>query len=220
MTRFDEAILGAVEEMIAAAGVVMQHPGTMQSRDTTGTGGAAIFDGSARSVPVKVPGSVHAFAGDRVGLVKFGSDWVVVHCFTRWGDSEAGVNSVAGNDSTTSAAYSAVAGVPTFTWRKRYDDSRAALRLTAGAFSGTAPAQGEYGLQLDDGTTATDYFLLRLRTDAGGHVSGSAEDIISGVPAGLYTVTVRWRKTSGGTMQLNNIDTVSARCRETGPLHP
>jgi hypothetical protein len=220
---YDQGMLDVIDERIrtALAGLPGLHPATMTARDTTGPGGTATFFGTGTSTPVKVPASVHAFEGDRVGLARFGkSDWVVVYCYTRWGDSEAGINSVVGNDTTTSGTYSAIAGIPTFTWRKRYDETRVSLRMTAGLFSATFPAQGEYAMQLDDGTTATDYFLIRLRTDAGGHVSASAEDIFPAVPAGLYTVTARWRKTSGGTMQLNNVDTVAMRCREIGPLHP
>lgn len=224
MTGYAQSSVDAIDARIAKspAGETIRHPATMVSRATSGSGGTAIFDGSTTAVPVKVPGSVHAFAGDRVGIAKFGkSDWVVVYAFPRWGDSEAGVNTVAASDSTSSASYSAISGVPTFTWRKRYDDSRAVLRLTVGMFAAAPPSQAEYAVQLDDGVNpATDYFLVRLRTDAGGHVSATAEDIIDGIPAALYTVTARWRKTTGGAAQLNNVDTVSVGCRETGQLHP
>lgn len=221
--EFDQSTLDAIDIRIAAALKALPelHPATMVSRATSGSAGTAQFFGSSLAVPVKVPAGVHAFAGDPVGLARFGpSDWTVVYCYTRWDASEAGVDSVAGNDSTTSASYSAISGVPTFTFRKRYDDTRVGLWMSAGLFSATSPAQGEYAVQLDDGTTATDYFLIRLRTDAGGHVSAAAADDFAGVAAGLYTVTARWRKTSGGTMQLNNIDTVSVRVREIGPAHP
>jgi len=41
------------------------------------------LDGSALAVPVKVFGDVEVLAGDRVGLVRIGTDWTVIGTYTR-----------------------------------------------------------------------------------------------------------------------------------------
>lgn len=57
-------------------------PGTVVHRDSLSVCQVTL-DGSALAVPVKVLGAVELLAGDRVGLLRIGTDWVVIDTFTR-----------------------------------------------------------------------------------------------------------------------------------------
>jgi hypothetical protein len=54
--------------------------GTLAER-TSATRALVLFDGSSVAAPVKMFSAALAEEGDRVGLVKFGSDWVIVGAF-------------------------------------------------------------------------------------------------------------------------------------------
>lgn len=55
--------------------------GTMSER-TSATRAMVTFDGSSVAVPVKMFSGVLALQGDRVGLVRMGTDWVVAGAFS------------------------------------------------------------------------------------------------------------------------------------------
>jgi len=65
-----------------AAALTGATSGTINYR-TGSTTCMVTLDGSALAVPVKVFGDVEVMEGDRVGLVRIGSEWTVVGTFTR-----------------------------------------------------------------------------------------------------------------------------------------
>lgn len=215
------AMLDLIDQRVGVALVHGTHVATMTSRDTSGPGGAATFDGSGLAVPVKVPASVEAFAGDRVGLVKFGtSDWVVVYCFTQWQESYANLNAILTADATASASFVNMAGPQQFTWRKRYDTTRGEFALASGMFTNATGAEADFGVSLSlDGATAVDHYITTQHMTTVNHYCVSGFITLTGLLAGVYTVTARWRAIAG-TISTSAADTLSISAREIGPLHP
>jgi len=77
VTTFDIDLANLVRQQVEANEQVDRAAGTV-STFTPGTARAmAQFDGSSLAVPVKVMGNVRIRAGDRVGLIRVGSDWVI-----------------------------------------------------------------------------------------------------------------------------------------------
>lgn len=79
---FRDELVGLIRDEVAralAAREVTAH-GTLTQR-TTATTGEVTASGSALAVRVLVPGDLLAVAGDRVALLRVGSDWVVVCAF-------------------------------------------------------------------------------------------------------------------------------------------
>lgn len=69
--------LDVIDAQIAKAAAKVTDTGTVTSVIST-TRLMVMFNGSTVAVPVKVWTNVPVVAGDRVGLAKFGSDWVVI----------------------------------------------------------------------------------------------------------------------------------------------
>lgn len=76
----NDPTLDLIDARVNAAQERITGAGTMTSR-TSATRAMVTFDGSAVAVPVKMGSAVLAEEGDRVGLIKFGSDWVIVTAF-------------------------------------------------------------------------------------------------------------------------------------------
>jgi hypothetical protein len=74
------ALLDLVDARVAAGRDRTTIMGTLSER-TSATRAMVTFDGSSVAVPVKIFSDVTALEGDRVGLVRFGTDWVVVGTF-------------------------------------------------------------------------------------------------------------------------------------------
>jgi len=66
----------------SAAQITGSSAGTVVYR-TGATTAQITLDGSALAMPVKVFGDVELLAGDRVGLLRIGTDWTVIGTFTR-----------------------------------------------------------------------------------------------------------------------------------------
>jgi hypothetical protein len=222
MSGFDQSLLDTIDARVAKAlaGMPDLHPATMTARDTSGSGGQVTFFGSGLSVAVKVPATVHAFPGDAVGVARFGpSDWIVVYSFGRWGESVSSVRVDLATGSRGVNSFADMPGSPSFTFRKRYDATRVHVTLATGMFANAA-AESDFSAQFDDGAgTVADHQLFTVHLSSAAHQYGAGGDILSGLPAALYTVTARWR-TNTGTMSCNSADSLFMTAREIGPVHP
>lgn len=126
-----------------------------------------------------------------------GSDLVALVNAAR--NSTAAISAVAvtaGTDTTTSATYVNMAGtgsVTSFSWTKYRDDTDALLFMAAEFQAVTANAGPKFGLRIN----GTDYDMCSNApgTSAYGHPSGTR--VVSGIPAGVYTVQCRWFRLAG-----------------------
>src|SRR6266542_2722738 len=67
-----------IDMRVVQAHVTITKMGTVTERDATGTRVLVSFDGSSGiSQPVKCPGNIIVAEGDRVGLTKYESDWII-----------------------------------------------------------------------------------------------------------------------------------------------
>src|SRR6478609_8422663 len=74
-------MLDLIDARVRAATDRHTAMGTMSER-TSATRAMVTFDGSSVAVPVKMFSDVLAMQGDRVGLIRIGTDWVVVGAFS------------------------------------------------------------------------------------------------------------------------------------------
>jgi hypothetical protein len=180
--------------------------GTVVSRATIGPAAAVLFDGSTTPMPVKVLGHVFCQPGDRVALDRYGSDWLITGSFSGPGFGEAtayqsGLPSPTG--ALTSSTYVDLVEFGTMTFTKYHDNTFIRVALDAGAYSSVAVQTLEIGARLTAqtggaGYTPTDYVIIhRFFSSATIHQPMHGAVRVTGVPAGTYTVTLRWKKISG-----------------------
>jgi len=78
-------LIKMVDERIAASIVRRIASGTATTETVPGSNVIQVmFDGSSQSVPVKVHGNLYVRESDRVSIIQFGKDWVVVGTFGRY----------------------------------------------------------------------------------------------------------------------------------------
>ena len=75
-------LLGLVDARIRSNDTARTVMGTVTSDPDNTLQANVQIDGSGLSIPVKVFGNVRLLANDRVGLMRFGSEWVIVGCYT------------------------------------------------------------------------------------------------------------------------------------------
>lgn len=207
-TEYEEGILRLVDARIAKAQQTWSGRGTVVQRDSVGPGATVVFDGDAIAMPVKVLGDVICFQNDRVVLMRVADTWVVVGTFSRNGLS-GGYSRLPGPNpaqNTTSSSYSDQPAGVSFRMVKRFDDTDLRVGLSQTLYStatntlATAAVRiaGTAGTDTATTFTAVDLAMNVLRFDiAAAHqpIAGFARQ--TGMPAGDYTLTARWRRTSG-----------------------
>lgn len=195
--------------------------GTVVTRDTTGPGCTVLHDGASVATPAKVLGSVFANVGDRVVLDLYGSDWLVTGSFTALAFGE-GNRAVDGLPSATGAMSSAtfvdLTEYGSFSFSKAYDNTFVRVGLTASCFTSVAGTRVAWAVRVVQTAGNTTYGATDLTM--GGFVMNAATSHTSvtkfkrylgladgGIPAGTYTVSLRWRRVSGtGTITADTND--------------
>ena len=191
--------------------------GEVVSVDTVGLGATVTFFGASTAIPVKRAGHVHCLPGDRVGLVKAEADWWIawpardrpapasLHTFP------AGVSTP---DTYALASYATLPNAPTFEITKRYDASYIEVDARMGCYA-TGGSGTKVGIGLLIGGIDYDVttFFINALSD---HKHFTAIAIImSGIPAGTYTIAYRWKRILGaGTLTINDDDRWSIRYTE------
>lgn len=196
-----------------------------------------VFDGSQGAIPVKVAGDVQAYVGDRVGLVRFGTWWVVVLSMTRRWPAESGASVPQASVGTTATVnFADTPDIVEFTFTKRWDVTRVRAFVSSSQRAVTQAAgraQVEYALRFTSPTMGvssytichlyddnTDWPLSMHKTVTGvKYLDGGTVWSSTTLPAGTYTVRVQWRRTpaSTDTIQLDGEDWVCASCAEVSP---
>lgn len=211
--------LALIDDRIRALTQRTTAVGTVASRPTD-TSVYVTFDGSTIAVPCKVFGDVQAYSGDRVGLQRFGTDWVVVGTYTRRYPTEFAMSGQGGGQSTTSGSFADISGIAG-TFVKRDTASRVRLSWMGSNFNSGGTAEVYYGAKLtaqDSSATVYGSYTIGELYHAvqNGTVAGFA--YATGVPAGSYTVQWQWYRAGGtGTPTLTVDDWYSVTAKEVGP---
>lgn len=207
-----ERMIQLVDARIAASRQKVVDFGTVQDRDTVGPGATVVFDGSQDASPVKVPGHVHCFAGDRVVLHLVKGTWVVQGTFNRRLLSEASTRLLgpgAGGTTTSATFVDQPVGI-SMAFNKRYDLTAVILRLNSPCYVPTASAtsvQTAVRIAGAPGTLTASTFTPVDSNVGFHHFSTAAVNqhipVIGALrtlamPAGNYVLTPRWRRVSGG----------------------
>jgi hypothetical protein len=208
-----------IDSRVAAGWKKIVKMGTVQSRDATGARAMVSLHGSSGvAQPVKCFENVIVGVGDRVGLVKFEGDWIIVGNYTlrTLGDVQYQA-SVSGT--TTGAAYVDMPSSPAVTLTKYRDTTTFQITAHLSAFATVANTGTRIGVRIThvDGLVDYDENVIRfISNTASEHQSwqGSLR-IATTLPAGVYTVTLRWLRLSGtGVVTVDGNDLVSLRVQE------
>src|SRR4051794_39978115 len=120
----------------------LTHFGTVAGRSTGSldADGAywanVIFDGSdGTSVPVKCFATVLILPGDRVGLVKFGADWIIVGNYTARVLGDKQLQQQLANGNTTIASYADLPGSPQLVMTKLRDETGLRVSINMAAYA-------------------------------------------------------------------------------------
>lgn len=212
MTSHDEQLLALIDQRIRLHRQRTETLGTCQQRDATGPGAQVRFDGATVAVPVKVFGHVHVQAGMRCALDKYGSEWIVTGS---WGTSGFGRESIvvfAGTEQTTSSSFADLTSVAPFTFVKMHTGTFVDIAMSVSAYSSAAGGtQARWALRFTQTDGDVPYTPTDLTTNylwfslADTRFYQTTRFISSAViPAGTYSVQVRWRR-SGGSGTVHNV---------------
>jgi hypothetical protein len=201
--------------------------GTCVSRDDAGPGAMILFsDGSTVAVPVKVFGQVVLNPGMRCGVVRFGTEWIVVGTFAspslgyvnQFTFAPGAVPTVAG------PTFIDITGFDPVTFTKLYDNTAIEIQHTCGGFADIGQTKLRWGIRFTQTRGNTPYTPIDYQTCyldfsvANMHLSNTTVHPITLVPAGTYTVTTRWKRTGGtGTGSTSGDDIYSLTLREYVP---
>lgn len=225
MTTIDQQLINLIDQRIKASSSKDKAIGTCASRDSVGPGGTVLFDGSTVAMPVKVLGTVFVQPGDRCVLDRYGTEWIVTGSFSAFGLGEAsvvGTGPSGGTGSLTSATFIDLIEIPAISFTKWYDNTytQMSLSISMRSTSGATAYAARFGLRLTplsgQNYSATDYTMNFLRFEDGTQRLSSTYLIRAlDIPAGSYSVQVRWRRqTASGTGILDSGDVYSIMLNE------
>lgn len=209
-----------IQGMIDASRSVNQQMGTVISRETNTARAIVSFDGSSGiGQPVKCFENVVVTTGDRVGMVKFEGDWVIVGNYSATGLADV-VSCFAYTSSATyiGATFSDMPSSPQTAFAKQRDLTQLQLGLAVACRSDTNDTTIEWALMLTfpDATTFDQVMFRRYTATIANHldrVGGLTTNLT--LPAGLYSATARWRRVSGsGTPTVDGNDSVTITVKE------
>lgn len=211
-----------IDARIAAATPKITKMGTVTSRDVWSDTGLTnsrcmvVFDvSSGVAQPVKCPESVIVGVGDRVGLVRFESDWIITINYSLRTLCDAMNGFVWGSLlTTTSATFVDMPSSPSLEFVKTRADTF--LRIWVGVSlyaTGTMPVTFQIGVHLLSGDLSIDYdetMFQRAIGDASKHHDYSGWITTGAVHADSYIATARWLRASGtGTLTVDPNDSIS-----------
>lgn len=214
MAALSEDMIALIDQRVRAAQARTRATGTCVDRDTTGPGATVIFDGDVMGVPVKVLGDVFLREGHRCLLDKYGSDWIVTGSFASYALGEVtSLQFPSAALSTTVVTYADVTTINPFTFTKTMDGTKVRMAVHAGCYvTGTASTGARFGLTFTPTSgqvyTPIDYNLAAIyHNQLSLHLPGYGQQRVAGLPAGSYSVQLRWRRLSGtGTCTCDSND--------------
>lgn len=218
---YNDRQLDIIDQRVRSARADELRMGSVTERDPDSTSAMVTMDDSSVAVPVKVFGDCPAAAGDRVGLVKLGSEWVVFGTFTGVTTAPLGsanVQATLGSGTTSSGAWADIPGTPGFTFTKVKTDTVVRMALAVSAFVTTANVYAKWGFEFDPvgvGSTVDYEVAAHLYNAASVYHHASGFIRVADIAPGEYTVTGRWSRFSGsGTMNVDGNCQISMECTE------
>jgi hypothetical protein len=213
-----------IDQRIDAAQVKAQKMGTVVTRDSTSPLVVVSFDGSSGiGQPAKCFETVVVDVGDRVGLIRFEGEWIVVGNYTArtWADELVGF-AFTSTSTYSLATFADMPSSPAASFVKARDSTQLQIRLNLSCRSATAASTiGEFGLLITfpDATTLDQVVFRRVFNTADAHQDMSAGLTTNlTLPAGPYGLTARWRRVSGsGTLTVDVNDSVTMGVKEVTP---
>lgn len=236
MPDYPSSLLAMIDQRVADGQTAVAKMGTVAGRqagDLSGDPGrywaSVVFDGSGgTAMPVKCFESVIVDIGDRVGLVKFEGEWIIVGNYTLrgLGTGSLWTNTWGGTPTTTSGSFVDMPQSPFCEIIKRRDHTYLRIRLSTTAFSTVAGDIAEFGVNVlsEDASINYDETLFRIHLiRANEHIHNAATvTTAAALPAGppgdagmRYLLTPRWRRSSGtGTLTVNTLDYLTLESAE------
>lgn len=228
-------LIKMIDQRIRLALKVDKASGTVVARNPSGYGAQVLFDGSTTAVPALCAGNVFCRDGDRVAMHRYGSDWVIMGAFVGpgYGDARRRLDGLPSTTAAmTSSSFVDLTEFGTLSVTKYHDASY--LRVgQAWAGLGTATnTRVAYGVRFTAtdggaGYTPIDYTVgtALIYTANARAIAYSATRVaggVGGLPAGVYTVTYRWRRMAGGGNVISDtfdpmLIEIDERFRETSP---
>lgn len=209
--------LAIIDQRIAAARDEPIAFGTVVTADLSILRATVTFDGSATAVPVKMFGHAKAVAGDRVGLVRHGRDWVITGVMAdRWPESR-GYHALSAGGSMSSTTPADLPGSPSFTFTKRWDHTYVEMQINSAVHTDTAGCVAVFQLRaVEIGVSYNIAWLEMQVAFAPANVAGCHPRV--GVPAGVHTVKGQWARWAGtGSLIQNTNSLISFKWVEVGP---
>lgn len=217
---YPAALVNLIDQRIDQATPKPVKMGTVQSRDSDSALATVAFDGgSGVGQPVKCFESVIVDVGDRVGLIKFEGEWVIVGNYTvRFFGEQMGA--FTGSGTTTSSSFADIPGTPRIAVTKYRDNTQfqifMAVSMTSSATATVVELAGT--IAYPDGVTTVDQVLFHRALNT----VSLHQDLVGGVttpgltlPGGAYSITGRWRRVSGtGTLSYDSNDSTTLWTRE------
>jgi hypothetical protein len=212
----DEDLIRLIDERIRLAKRATRAVGTVVTRDTTGSGAMVKFDQADTPMPVRVAGGVFAQPEDRVLLDLYGSDWVVTNSFSSAAFGEAsrfyvGLTSAAGP--ITSSSFNDLQEVVPVTFTKFHDLTYVLVTASYGGYVDAVNTEAEWAVRFTPTEAGTGYTAADITVGsiffntASEHLNQSQQRRKTDIPAGTYTVSMRWRRVGGtGNLRANADD--------------
>jgi hypothetical protein len=221
MPDYGTSQLELIDQRVKAGLRTVTKMGTVQARDTLGARTMVALDGSSGvAQPVKCFSNVIVQEGDRVGLVKFESDWVIVGNYTlRTLGSANWTQEFTSGGTTTSATYVDQPTSPTANLVKARDTTQLRVRIAMSLYVTAQPTVVRAGIRLTNTEAAVDFDqdVIRMCLNAANSHQGYAGTITTSasLPGGNYSATARWLRVSGsGTVTVDSNDQISIEVEE------
>jgi len=215
-----------VQKVLANQKLGVTAMGTVMDSDATSIFLNVSFDGDGTLAPVKCFWNIRPAPGDRVGLAKFGSDWIVMGGY---GDADTGnrplpkiygSTGTAAVGSTASATMSDMPGPISITYTKLHDKSNTFFMM---ATSFWIHGNTNTGVVFEINATHTDGTVVQI-SNCGGSFNNTAESHESWAEnrlsvgltrRGVWTCKLQWAVMQGlATLEQDLTDRYSFHCME------
>lgn len=230
MPDYASSLVALIDGRVDQAQTRTTHAGTVTDRSTgsldpDGPNWArVVLDGSpGTTVDVKCYASVLVAPGDRVGLIKVGRDWVIAGNYTPRTLADAFTDFSPASADNTSSTYADMPGSSTLAYTKLRDETnvRFGIGMSCQSVDAATTTILSFGFRVvsGDGTTVNydqdvgffSFFQL-------GRAYVLRQRVAAGHPAGGYTVTGRWKRTSGAsTLRIGTADSIQFYVQEVWP---
>lgn len=231
---YDENLIRLIREQIRLSQQATRAVGTVVTRDTTGTGAMVKFDHAETPTPVLVGGNVFCQPEDRVLLDLYGSDWVVTTSFSSAAFGEAS-RFYAGLGApmtalTTTGGFVDFTEVAPVTFTKLHDLTFVLITASYGGYTDTAAnTEAEWAVRFTPTEAGSSYTASDITVGSiffnniSEHLNQSQQRRKTDIPAGTYTVSMRWRRVGGtGNVRANADDcytmSLDERVRASSPI--